>query len=264
MYFHGKTILSHSSFFLIFFRCDNKRICDIDVNSGVFGDPCPNTYKYVEIHYACISIHSSNSDLSASTRRLPPWLLEGNTGDLWSSGGGEGDENSDIVNVSGDRGRKPGHPSNRHKVIKVDDDDDDRTPDLDLPPPRKPILVATDVIKHYDDVDNRGKTNQRIPITTPKPKPSTTSKAVALKPINSNHQQTEENPFGRDDESSVAKIALEKENGKTKGKIVSKKKRYFYLLQYCNFVRRNEMTYILCIERELIFVKGESTHLLKT
>ena len=188
------------------------------MNSDVFGDPCPNTYKYVEIHYACISIHSSNPGLSASTRRVPPWLLEGNAGDLWSSGGGS--ENSDSISLDG---RKHSN-SNHHVVIKVpsNGDDDYDTQDPVLPPPRKPILVATDVIKHREEIDNREKLrkdipNQRIPITTPKPTPSTTTTAVAMKAINSNHQQTKEKPFGKDDESSVAKIASEKENGKSNG-----------------------------------------------
>ena len=203
-------------YFLLFcFRCDSKRICDIDVNSGVFGDPCPNTYKYVEIHYACISIHSPNSGLSASTRRIPPWLLEGNAGDLWSSGGGS--ENSDSISIDG---RK----HSNHVVIKVpsnNNDDGHINHDPVLPPPRKPILVATDVIQHYDEIDNREKLrkdipNERIPITTPKPTPSTTT--VAVKAINSNHQKTEQKPFGKGDESSVAKIASsEKENGKSNG-----------------------------------------------
>ena len=60
-----------------------KEPCEIDVNSGVFGDPCPNTHKYVEVHYAC-SPHGSllGSTVDASTRKLPPWLLETGT-HLW-------------------------------------------------------------------------------------------------------------------------------------------------------------------------------------
>ena len=215
--------ICNKNMFILFqfsFRCDSKRICDIDVNSRVFGDPCPNTHKYVEIHYACISIHSSNSGLSASTRRIPPWLLEGNAGDLWSSGGGS--DNSDSISFNG---RK--HTNSNHVVIKVPSNNNDpNNHDPVLPPPRKPILVATDVIQHYDEIDNREKLrkdipNERIPITTPKPTPSTTT--VAVKAINSNHQKTEEKPFGKGDESSVAKIASsEKENGKSNGGKVSK------------------------------------------
>ena len=111
-----------------------------------------------------------------------------------------------------------------HVVIKVPSNNDDNehiNHDPVLPPPRKPILVATDVIQHYDEIDNREKLrkdipNERIPITTPKPTPSTTT--VAVNTIDSDHQKTEEKPFGKGDESSVAKIASsEKENGKSNG-----------------------------------------------
>ena len=55
-----------------------------------------------------------------------------------------------------------------------------------------------------------------IPITNPKQTPSTTPEAVTT--IDSDHQKTEEKPFGKGDESSVAKIASsEKENGKSNG-----------------------------------------------
>ena len=107
------------------------------------------------------------------------------------------------------------------KVPSNNDDNEHINHDPVLPPPRKPILVATDVIQHYDEIDNREKLrkdipNERIPITTPKPTPSTTT--VAVNTIDSDHQKTEEKPFGKGDESSVAKIASsEKENGKSNG-----------------------------------------------
>ena len=33
--------------------CDNKQTCSISVSSGVFGDPCWGTYKYLEVYYLC-------------------------------------------------------------------------------------------------------------------------------------------------------------------------------------------------------------------
>lgn len=38
---------------MCFSRCDGKISCEMSVNSRVFGDPCPGTQKYVEVHYAC-------------------------------------------------------------------------------------------------------------------------------------------------------------------------------------------------------------------
>lgn len=35
------------------FRCGNQQSCDVPVDSTIFGDPCPGTFKYVEVHYAC-------------------------------------------------------------------------------------------------------------------------------------------------------------------------------------------------------------------
>ena len=34
-------------------RCSNKNQCIVPVQSSIFGDPCPGTYKYIEVHYAC-------------------------------------------------------------------------------------------------------------------------------------------------------------------------------------------------------------------
>ena len=68
------------NFFLhFFFRCDGESFCDIEVNSGVFGDPCPNTHKYVEVHYACSS-NFGRLEGGTTTKKLPPWFLQGSAG----------------------------------------------------------------------------------------------------------------------------------------------------------------------------------------
>ena len=60
---------SHNSLVL---RCDRLTSCTVPVSSDLFGDPCPGTHKYVEIHYTC---SPKTSDI---TRRppLPPWYLQ--------------------------------------------------------------------------------------------------------------------------------------------------------------------------------------------
>lgn len=35
-------------------RCDGRESCSIHSTNVVFGDPCPDTYKYTEIHYQCV------------------------------------------------------------------------------------------------------------------------------------------------------------------------------------------------------------------
>jgi hypothetical protein len=35
-------------------QCDgHQSSCDVSANNGIFGDPCPNTYKYLKIGYEC-------------------------------------------------------------------------------------------------------------------------------------------------------------------------------------------------------------------
>ncbi|XP_059091088.1 latrophilin Cirl-like isoform X2 [Tigriopus californicus] len=60
-------------------RCDGKRLCEMSVNSDIFGDPCPGTHKYMEVHYAC-----SPKFITTTKRPFPPWFLESGAGDLWS------------------------------------------------------------------------------------------------------------------------------------------------------------------------------------
>jgi len=46
----------------------------------VFGDPCPNTPKYLEVHYKCVL-----STATTTKEPLPPWFLEGGGNHLWDS-----------------------------------------------------------------------------------------------------------------------------------------------------------------------------------
>jgi hypothetical protein len=35
-------------------QCDgHQSSCDVSANNGIFGDPCPGTYKYLKIGYEC-------------------------------------------------------------------------------------------------------------------------------------------------------------------------------------------------------------------
>ena len=52
--------------------CQGKSSCSIDVTSSVFGDPCPGTYKYIEVHYTC----QAQQNLPQRENNLPPWLLK--------------------------------------------------------------------------------------------------------------------------------------------------------------------------------------------
>lgn len=56
-------------------RCDKKSSCKIPVDSSIFGDPCPGTNKYVEVHYTCQPEHLDATP-PVTSKALPPWLLD--------------------------------------------------------------------------------------------------------------------------------------------------------------------------------------------
>jgi len=41
--------------YIIKSRCNGMEECLIPAVNEMFGDPCPNTYKYLEVYYSCIS-----------------------------------------------------------------------------------------------------------------------------------------------------------------------------------------------------------------
>ena len=53
-------------------NCRNRQICAVNVSSQVFGDPCPETIKYLEVYYQCKT--KSNKDKKLKDKK-PPWLL---------------------------------------------------------------------------------------------------------------------------------------------------------------------------------------------
>ncbi len=48
-------------------QCDGGQTCRVLASNSVFGDPCPNTYKYLEIEFDCVS----NFNLSPTTLAYP-------------------------------------------------------------------------------------------------------------------------------------------------------------------------------------------------
>ncbi|XP_052820041.1 D-galactoside-specific lectin-like [Mya arenaria] len=42
------------SYTSIYNACNNKQRCDLAANNRVYGDPCPGTYKYIEVKFACL------------------------------------------------------------------------------------------------------------------------------------------------------------------------------------------------------------------
>ena len=54
-------------------RCSSHSsgLCSLEVSSSVFGDPCPNTPKYLEVVYTCQS-----QSITRKTPSLPDWILQ--------------------------------------------------------------------------------------------------------------------------------------------------------------------------------------------
>ena len=53
-------------------RCGSRQSCSVPVNSSIFGDPCPGSSKYVEVHFTCIKLPASTT----TPKPRPPWLLD--------------------------------------------------------------------------------------------------------------------------------------------------------------------------------------------
>lgn len=39
---------------IFFYRCNNRTQCAVVAGPDVFPDPCPGTYKYLEVQYECV------------------------------------------------------------------------------------------------------------------------------------------------------------------------------------------------------------------
>ncbi|XP_068624860.1 latrophilin Cirl isoform X1 [Battus philenor] len=73
---HGNTdwsvnCMSTRSLRVLHSRCSMHQNCSILASTNMFGDPCPNTLKYLEAHYQCVPA----STTSTTNRPSPPWLI---------------------------------------------------------------------------------------------------------------------------------------------------------------------------------------------
>lgn len=57
----------------LLFRCNNRTQCAVVAGPDVFPDPCPGTYKYLEVQYECVpySTYPSGSHTISSTSLMP-------------------------------------------------------------------------------------------------------------------------------------------------------------------------------------------------
>ncbi|XP_051176110.1 latrophilin Cirl-like isoform X3 [Leptopilina boulardi] len=82
---HGNTdwsvnCMSQKSFRVLYNKCNQQQNCSIVASTSQFGDPCPNTLKYLEAHYQCVSA----STTTTTSRPSPPWLITSQPS-VWST-----------------------------------------------------------------------------------------------------------------------------------------------------------------------------------
>ncbi|XP_067138974.1 latrophilin Cirl-like isoform X4 [Centruroides vittatus] len=72
---------SHRSYYVVYERCSLMSSCTIAVTSETFGDPCPGTYKYLEVQYRCMLDSTSTTTsttmitTTTSTTTRPPIII---------------------------------------------------------------------------------------------------------------------------------------------------------------------------------------------
>lgn len=66
-------LFSDSLFFLLF-RCSNRTQCAVVAGPDVFPDPCPGTYKYLEVQYECVP-YSMYLDIFAFVSLIEIWFI---------------------------------------------------------------------------------------------------------------------------------------------------------------------------------------------
>ncbi|KAH3804157.1 L-rhamnose-binding lectin ELEL-1-like [Dreissena polymorpha] len=50
---HNTNCTSTTSTATVQYMCNGQTLCCLNANIVAFGDPCPTTYKYLDVHFAC-------------------------------------------------------------------------------------------------------------------------------------------------------------------------------------------------------------------
>ncbi|CAL7946106.1 unnamed protein product [Xylocopa violacea] len=72
--------MSPKSFRVLNSECNDQQNCSIVASTLQFGDPCPNTHKYLEAHYRCVSAATTTT----TSRPSPPWFMTSQPS-VWST-----------------------------------------------------------------------------------------------------------------------------------------------------------------------------------
>ena len=55
-------------------KCNGRNACELHASNSVYGDPCQNTYKYMEVTYECKPGISPNLGNTLCLCRFPVWI----------------------------------------------------------------------------------------------------------------------------------------------------------------------------------------------
>lgn len=59
---HNRNCYAGSSMNIVSNTCNGKRTCSVYAVNSLFGDPCVGTYKYLDVHYECVSAQACKAD----------------------------------------------------------------------------------------------------------------------------------------------------------------------------------------------------------
>jgi hypothetical protein len=145
----------------------------MEVNSHIFGDPCPGTHKYVEVHFAC-----APRILATTTKRpLPPWFLQSGADNLWNNPKLAANPTESTSTTLMTTSKLAASHAEQKNIFSISASEASF-----LPPPtssdlhRRPILVTGELTSV---------TPVRIPITTPRPTSTTTTTSTITSTIQS-------------------------------------------------------------------------------
>lgn len=166
----------------ILFRCNGKLNCVVPVDTNTFQDACPGTFKYLEVHYACLNPHSQASTYQAHSFEVEPssnLFLTSKSRHSWSINPAKG-LSPIIMNLF--------HPFKtfKHLFFNLDPLGEPKFP-------REGKLKPSHLTRHLEHnhiASTSSPASQRVPITTPRSTSTTTAtSSVAIetstKPVES-------------------------------------------------------------------------------
>ncbi|KAJ8707402.1 hypothetical protein PYW08_010654 [Mythimna loreyi] len=187
---HGNTdwsvnCMSTKSLRVLHSRCSMHQNCSILASTNMFGDPCPNTLKYLEAHYQCVPA----STTSTTNRPSPPWLITSQP-TVW-------------------RSTQPPIPKNPVQTQQ----NERKKPTVITPPTFRPHITLPPEVKLGDVASKKTTTRQPESSTEREPPQSSQDSIPEVKEepkaVEPEHNHKIDKPAKEDEPSSVTEGTLE-------------------------------------------------------